>query len=113
VIDDAGERARRVGENEALFRTVNEQVRDLNQTFLVEGTLRIVCECGEQSCIDQIELMPGEYEAVRSDSALFAVKPGHEVEDVETVVERKDGYWVVRKAPGAPQRIARETDPRN
>ena len=47
------------------------------------------------------------------DSALFAVKPGHEVEDVETVVERKDGYWVVRKAPGAPQRIARETDPRN
>ncbi len=113
MIDDAGERARRVGENEALFRTVNEQVRDLNQTFLVEGTLRIVCECGEQSCIDQIELMPGEYEAVRSDSALFAVKPGHEVEDVETVVERKDGYWVVRKAPGAPQRIARETDPRN
>ena len=102
-----------MGENEALFRTVNEQVRDLNQTFLVEGTLRIVCECGEQSCIDQIELMPGEYEAVRSDSALFAVKPGHEVEDVETVVERKDGYWVVRKAPGAPQRIARETDPRN
>ena len=113
MIDDAGERARRVGENEALFRTVNEQVRDLNQTFLVEGTLRIVCECGEQSCIDQIELVPGEYEAVRSDSALFAVKPGHEVEDVETVVERKDGYWVVRKAPGAPQRIARETDPRN
>ena len=113
MIDDAGERARRVGENEALFRTVNEQVRDLNQTFLVEGTLRIVCECGEQSCIDQIELMPGEYEAVRSESALFAVKPGHEVEDVETVVERKDGYWVVRKAPGAPQRIARETDPRN
>ena len=113
MIDDAGERARRVGENEALFRSVNEQVRDLNQTFLVEGTLRIVCECGEQSCIDQIELMPGEYEAVRTDSALFAVKPGHEVEDVETVVERKDGYWVVRKAPGAPQRIARETDPRN
>ena len=113
MIDDAGERARRVGENEALFRSVNEQVRDLNQTFLVEGTLRIVCECGEQSCIDQIELMPGEYEAVRSDSALFAVKPGHEVEDVETVVERKDGYWVVRKAPGAPQRIARETDPRS
>ena len=102
-----------MGENEALFRTVNEQVRDLNQTFLVEGTLRIVCECGEQSCIDQIELMPGEYEAVRTDSALFAVKPGHEVEDVETVVERKDGYSVVRKAPGAPQRIARETDPRN
>ncbi len=108
-----GERARRVGENEALFRSVNEQARGLNEAFVIRDTLRIVCECGEQSCIDQIELMPGEYEAVRSDSALFAVKPGHEVEDVETVVERKDGYWVVRKAPGAPQRIARETDPRS
>ena len=113
MIDDAGKRARRVGENEALFRSVNEQVRDLNQTFLVEGTLRIVCECGEQSCIEQIELVPDEYEAVRGDSALFAIKPGHEEKDVDTVVERNDGYWVVRKAPGAPQRIARETDPRN
>ena len=113
MIDDPGERAKRVGENEALFRSVNEQVHELNRTFLVEGKLRIVCECGEQSCIEQIEVAPAEYEAVRADSALFAIKPGHEVPDVETVVERHDGYWVVRKAPGAPQRIARETDPRS
>jgi hypothetical protein len=110
---DAGERAKRVGENEALFRSVNEQVHDLNQTFLVEGRLRIVCECGEQTCIEQIELTPAEYEAVRADSALFAIKPGHEEPDVETVFERHDAYWVVRKAPGAPQRIARLTDPRS
>ena len=111
----ARETKTRVGRNEAFFRAVNERLEGLNETFaeLSDDRFQIVCECGEQSCIDQIELMPGEYEAVRSDSALFAVKPGHEVEDVETVVERKDGYWVVRKAPGAPQRIARETDPRN
>ena len=110
--EDAGERSRRVGENEALFRSVNEQVHDLNRSFLVEGRLRIVCECGEQSCMDQIELSPAEYEAVREDSSLFAVKPGHDDPFVETVVDRRDEYWVVRKAPGAPQRIARETDPR-
>jgi hypothetical protein len=111
--EDIGERAKRIGENEALFRSVNEQVHDLNRSFLVEGRLRIVCECGEQSCIEQIELSPAEYEAVRADSALFIVKPGHDERAVETVVERHGDHWVVRKAPGAPQRIARETDPRS
>jgi len=58
AMEDQGERARRVGQNEALFRSVNEQVHDLNQGILVEGKLRIVCECGEQTCIDQLELSP-------------------------------------------------------
>ena len=101
-----------MGENEALFRTVNEQVRDLNQTFLVEGTLRIVCECGEQSCIDQIEIEPAAYEALRADPTLFAVRPGHEVPDLETVVMRNEDYSIVRKDRGEPESIARATDPR-
>jgi hypothetical protein len=112
VSEDIGERARRVGENEALFRSVNEQVRGLNETFLVQSTLRVVCECGDQTCIEQLELSPQEYEGVRADAALFVVKPGHEDSDVETVVDQRSGYYVIRKAPGAPQRIARETDPR-
>jgi len=106
------ERARRVGENEALFRSVNEEVRGLNEAFLVRDTLRIVCECGEQSCVEQIEIEPTAYEALRADSRLFAVKPGHELPDVETVVVRHDGYSVVRKDRGEPEEIARETDPR-
>jgi len=112
VNEDYGERARRVGENEALFRGVNEEVRGLNRTFLVEGRLRVICECGEQSCMEQIELSPAEYEAVRADSSLFVVRPDHDHPAVETVVGRTDEFWVVRKAPGAPERIARETDPR-
>jgi hypothetical protein len=106
------ERARRVGENEALFRSVNEKVRGLNQTFAVAGTMRIVCECGEQSCIEQIEIEPPAYEALRADPTLFAIKQHHDVPDVETVVERNDEYWVVRKDRGEPERVARETDPR-
>ena len=105
-------RERRVGEHEALFRSVDEQVQDLSQTFLVEGRLRIVCECGEETCVEQIELLPSEYETVRADAELFIVKPGHEVPGVETVVERNDAYLVVRKDRGAPERIAHETDPR-
>jgi hypothetical protein len=106
------ERARRVGENEALFRSVNEQVRGLNQTFLVEGRMRIVCECGDQSCVEQIELAPNEYEQIRSEPELFALKPGHDAPGVETVVERFREYWIVRKDPGAPEQVALATDPR-
>jgi hypothetical protein len=112
VTEEAGERARRIAENEALFRSVNEQVHDLSQSFMVEGRLRVVCECGRMSCVEQIDLAPRAYEEIRADSPLFVVKPGHDEPGVETVVERNDGYWVVRKAPGAPQEIARETDPR-
>jgi hypothetical protein len=108
-----GERARRVGENEALFRSVNEQVRGLNEAFLVRDTLRIVCECGEQSCIEQVEIEPAAYEALRADPTLFAVKPGHEALDLETVVARNEGYYVVSKDRGEPEEIARETDPRS
>jgi hypothetical protein len=107
------DRARRVGENEALFRSVNEQVNDLNQTFLEEGRLRIVCECGDETCLQQLELLPGEYERVRSDAELFVVKPGHDDPTVETVAERHEAYWVVRKDRGLPEQIAHETDPRS
>jgi hypothetical protein len=110
--EDEGRRAKRAAENEALFRSVNEEVHDLNQSFLVEGRLRVVCECGRANCIEQIDLEPRDYEAVRADSSLFIVKPGHDDPEVEAVVERNDEYWVVHKAPGTPERIARETDPR-
>jgi hypothetical protein len=107
------ERGRRVGQNEALFRNVNEEVRDVGEAFAITGSLRMVCECGEQTCIEQIEVSGEEYEAIRADPTHFAIKPGHDVPDVETVVARHPGYWVVRKDPGEPERIARETDPRS
>jgi hypothetical protein len=40
------ERARRVGLNEAIFRQVNEQIRDLIRGFGTEqGTMSVICEC--------------------------------------------------------------------
>lgn len=107
-------RAERIGENEALFRSVNEQVRRLSDAWAVrDDTIRIVCECGSTSCVEQIALHPSEYERIRADGALFAVCPGHEAADVEDVVARNDGYWTVRKHPGLPERIAEATDPRD
>jgi hypothetical protein len=106
-------RTRRIGENEDLFRRVNEQIEALNEGFaLLASMMTMVCECGNLTCVDQIEIPIGEYDRLRSEPTWFAIKPGHEIGDVETVVERHEGYEVVAKRAGEPARIARELDPR-
>jgi hypothetical protein len=106
------ERKRRIGENEAIFRSVNEQVRDLTDTLsTTTDTIKVVCECGARSCTDQFELMTDAYAEIRADSTLFVVKPGHDLPESETVIEKNNIYWTVRKDPGIPAAIARATDP--
>jgi hypothetical protein len=108
------ERTRRIGLNEAVFRTVNEQVEALNRRFAAatDGMVRIICECGDVTCFEQLALPAADYERIRSDATLFFTLPGHERPEVEAVVEESDGYLVVRKHEGEAARIARQTDPR-
>ena len=104
-------RTRRVGQNEALFRQVNERVRDLSETFgAVTGSIALVCECGNVDCVEQVNVPPDEYAAIRADPLLFIVKPGHESADVEEVVARHGDYEIVSKHPGSPAVLAEETD---
>jgi len=106
------ERKRRIGENEAIFRSVNEQVDALNATLsTMTDTMTIVCECGTRSCTVQFRIRSEEYEKVRQDSTLFVIKPGHDHPEAEKVVVKADDYWIVRKDPGLPVEIARATDP--
>jgi hypothetical protein len=111
----AEQRMRRIGTNEAVFRTVNEQIEDLNRGFaeVGGGTMQVVCECGDITCTEQIVISIEAYERVRSESALFLTVEGHEAADVETVVERDDKYQVVRKRAGEPERLAARTEPRS
>jgi hypothetical protein len=107
------ERARRIGENEALYRSVNERIEDLNESFgLLAETMAVVCECGNLECSEQIELDIPTYERVRAEPTYFIALPGHELPDVETVVERHDRFYVLKKEEGSPAELARETDPR-
>jgi hypothetical protein len=108
------ERERRIGRNEALFREVNERIERVSQALEVgPQELRILCECGNDSCVEQLDLSLPEYERVRSNSTLFFVRPGHEQADVEEVVEEQEGYHVVRKHEGPAAEQARELDPRD
>jgi hypothetical protein len=103
-------REERVGKNEALFREVNERIREVT-TY--DGDVEFLCECGDASCTRAITMTLDEYETLRTESTRFAVVVGHETPDVEYVVEENDRFAVVEKRPGIPARLAAETDPRS
>ena len=103
-------REERISRNEALFREVNERIREI--TTYDEG-VEFLCECSDPSCAEPVLMTLAEYEAVRAYPTHFFVVPGHEVPDVETVVGGGDAYAVVEKHPGVPAEVAAETDPRS
>jgi hypothetical protein len=108
------ERQRRVGMNEALFREVNERIERVSERLQVTSEkIGILCECGDDVCTERVDVALPEYERIRADGALFFVRPGHETPDVEDVVERGDGWDVVRKKGGEPAELARELDSRS
>jgi hypothetical protein len=105
---------KRVGLNEAIFRQVNEQMRSLGDELgSHDGTITVICECGDAGCTDRLELPLRNYERVRADSLLYVVVKGHEFPGIETVVERADDYEVVRKQADQAVEVSEKTDPRS
>ena len=103
------ERIERIGFNEDLFRKVNERARPLAHDLVTApAALKIVCECGDDSCVEQIHIAVSDYERVRADPTDFVVVPGHELPDVERVIRTTGRYYVVRKSDGEAARLAEE-----
>jgi hypothetical protein len=106
-------REQRVARNEALFREVNERIRDVNDDLDVSEEAEFVCECGDESCIQPIRIDLAEYEEVRQGSTRFVVVADHVAPDVERVVHETDRYAVVEKVAPEAVRIVEEEDPRS
>jgi hypothetical protein len=102
------ERERRVVMNEAVFRQANESLVAFQTT---DVALDLLCECGRADCVEKIEMGRSEYEHLRADPTQFAVTRGHEVAGVESVVEQRNGYDIVKKHLPSHE-LAEETDPR-
>jgi hypothetical protein len=99
----------RAARNQALFREVNESVREVNETFgEIEPTSEWVCECAHPTCVERISLTIDEYKALRAAPTLFAVAPseGHVFVEVENIVDRTERYWVVEKIGEAAEFVA-------
>jgi hypothetical protein len=107
------QRERRLGLNEAFFREVNERLEEMAESLDSRAVRHsFICECAEASCAERIALTLEEYRRVRSKPTTFAVKPGHEVADVERVVFADPRYVIVAKENEAAE-VAAENDPRS
>jgi hypothetical protein len=84
----------RLKHNEAIFRTVNEEIDSLRGQG--DGNA-YVCECADVACSATIRLPHDEYRRIRSQRNHFVVVPGHELPEIERIVERTDNYLVVEK----------------
>ncbi len=101
-----------MAKNEALFRQINERIEEINDDLGEHRESDFLCECGDDDCTAPIRLTLAEYEEVRRIPTHFAIAKGHEVIDVEKVVNETDRFTVVEKIAGEAGRIAVETDPR-
>jgi hypothetical protein len=107
------DRESRIGQNEALFREVNERVAKLSDSMQTTTELSaFLCECGNASCQERVEMTLEEYDRVRAESTHFAIAPGHEIPDVETVIAKHDRYWVIEKRDDEAAEVAEKLDPR-
>jgi hypothetical protein len=110
-VDDA---ARRLAQNEAMFRQANEEVEGAAARMgaSLGDTFGFFCECSNPTCTRMVEMTLAEYEALRAGATNFAVRPGHVESGVERVVESHPTYWIVRKSDAAAAE-AKRLDPRS
>jgi predicted RNA-binding Zn-ribbon protein involved in translation (DUF1610 family) len=89
----------RIGHNESMYRAVNERIDKIARAEgrYEGGAMDFVCECGSDDCTSTVPLSKSDYDEVRTRDSWFFVLPGHEIEEAEEVVRRKDGYLIVQK----------------
>jgi hypothetical protein len=88
-------REERIAHNEAWSRSLNER-----RAEWVSGrseAMSFRCECWQADCPERLQLSPRDWRTVRSQPNRFAVAPRHVAKDLETVVKRYDGFWMVEK----------------
>jgi hypothetical protein len=92
-------RERRRLQNQTLFRDVNERILEIGSALdrdeVHPAPLEFFCECGNAGCTARLRLDVAEYREVRGHPERFIVAHGHADEDLEQVVEVRDGYDVV------------------
>ena len=92
-------REERLALNEALFRAANERMAGWDERHTRSDDALYFCECADPDCRVKIALVKPDYERVRAHPRLFFVAPGHEMLEVEKVVERHEDWLIVEKPP--------------
>jgi hypothetical protein len=105
--------AERVARNDATFREANERIEGVASRRAFSDEIPFICECADESCTKIVRLSFEDYEEVRAQPTHFLNAPGHDATagPHAEVVDRRDGYIIVRKK-GRAAEIVKALDPR-
>jgi hypothetical protein len=95
-----------------MFREANERAKGWEEQHRLDEVELYFCECANPECRERVSLGKADYERVRSDSGHFVIVPGHEVPDLETVIQLNEGWAIIEKAPEVED-IVEARDPRH
>ncbi len=110
----------RMAQNEVAFRDANQRIQagfdKLQEMALEENEphsvfddtmpLEFLCECSDENCLKRLTLTLSEYNKARKISdKCFVIAKGHDVADIEDVVETHDTYLVVVKHEALPRHV--------
>ena len=105
-------RVLRLAKNETLFRELNERIEGAAGSGNPStDKFGFVCECSNDTCFDLIHLSIYEYERLRGNPLRFVVMPGHEIPEIEEIVEEQPAYLFIKKT-GSGAAVASESDQR-
>ena len=82
-------------DNPTVFRSLNERIAAQEPP-----TLELVCECAAESCTERLTITHVEFSEVRRHRGWFVIRPGHDLDGADRVVERQPAFWVVTTADG-------------
>jgi hypothetical protein len=97
---------------QTMFREVNENIASLTDLLAETGHQIFICECSDTACAESLDLTAEEYDAVRAHPTRFAVRPGHQITEIERVVDGNGRFLVVEKI-GRAGDIAQTAQPRH
>jgi hypothetical protein len=90
----------KLAENEVIFREANFSVAEFISEGEGEDTKTVIpfyCECSNRNCRKRIRLTPKQYQSFHQKRRYFIAIDGHEVPDIEKIIQKEDGYNVIEK----------------
>ncbi len=94
---------RRLVENELIFAGANDGLKHTTDRVFTASErdalpLEFYCECSDMACREKIQLTVSTYDQIRKASPYTCfLLPGHEITEIEKVVDRTPEYVIVEK----------------
>ena len=81
--------------NSLLIRGVNERINGLSDSWFDDEPRELLCECGDESCIEAILVTRADYEVAMDEPGRYLVTSAHCGETGVTLLMTRDGYSIV------------------